>query len=209
MATRSKKRNRDEDDEPVRRKKTTRRSSSSSKSGGAVVIDFTKDESEGGRRRFPEADYHVKFVGHKTGRSKEKDTPYVRVTLLILDGKYKGEKVTDDLYLTPKSLWRIRSFLEAMGVSVPKKKVNINFGKYKDKELGITLGDDEYNGRIRSRVTDYLDLDTLRGADEDDEDFDEDDVEDEEDEDEDDEDEDEDDEDDDDDMEDMDVDDDL
>lgn len=220
MATQRRKKSRDEDDEPVRRKKSSgssRRSRSGSASGtskGVIPIDFRKDESEGGRRRFPEADYHVKYVGFKTGNSKEADTPYVRVSLEIVDGKYKGEKVGDYLYLTDKSLWRLRSFLEAMGVAVPKKKVNVNFKKYIGKELGITLGDDEYQGRIRSRVTDFLDLDTLRGADEDDEDFDDEDVDDEdEDEEDEDEDEDEDDEDDEDededDMEEMDVDDDL
>lgn len=209
MATqRRKKSNRDADEAPRRR-----RSSGKSKesSGRAVIpIDFTKDESEGGRRRFPEGDYHVKYVGFKTGRSKEKDTPYVRVSLQIVEGKYKGEKVSDFLYLSDKALWRIRSFLEALGVSVPKKKVNINFKKYIGKELAVTLTDDEYNGRISSRVTDFLDLDTFRGADEDDEDYDDED-EDTDDEDTDDEDEEDDDEDEDeeDDMEEMDVDDDL
>lgn len=215
MATqRRKKSSRDDADEaPARKKRTTSgrsRSSKESSSKTPIAIDFTKDESEGGRRRFPEGDYHVKYTGYKTGRSKEKDTPYVRVMFKILDGKYKSETVSDFLYLSDKALWRIRSFLEALGVAVPKKKVNINFAKYVGKELGITLVDDEYEGRVRSRVGDYLDLDTLRGADEDDEDFDEDEDADDEDEEDEDEDEDEDDDDEDeDDMEEMDVDDDL
>jgi hypothetical protein len=216
MATNRKKRRAsepDEDEVPRRKKRTTsgssRSSSRESSRSEPITIDFTKDESEGGRRRFPEGDYHVKYTGFKTGRSKEKDTPYVRVMFKILDGKYKGETVSDFLYLSPKALWRIRTFLEAIGVAVPKKKVNINFKKYVGKELGITLVDDEYEGRVRSRVGDCLDLDTFRGADEDDEDFDEDDEDTDDDEGDEDEDEDEDEEDEDDDMEDMDVDDDL
>jgi hypothetical protein len=95
-----------------------------------------------------------------------------------------------------------------MGVTVPKKKVNVDFKKYVGKELGVTLSDDEYQGRISSRITDFLDLDTLRGADEDDED-DEDFDDEDEDTDEEDEDEDEDEDDDEEDIEEMDVDDDL
>lgn len=221
MATqRRKKSSRDDADEaPVRKKKSssgtsrrTRSSRESSSTAGVIPIDFSKDESEGGRKRYPEGDYAVKYTKYKTGRSKDKDTPYVRVYFIITEGKYKGQEFSDELYLTDKSLWRIRGFLEAMGVAVPKKKVSVNFKKYIGKTLGVTLSDDEYNKRIRSRVSDFLDEETLRGADEDDdEDFDED-AEDEEeedtDEDDDEEDEDEDDEDEDD-MEEMDVDDDL
>ena len=202
----------------MRRKKASSGSSSRTRRGrsaapsskGVIPVDFSKDESEGRRKRYPEGDYHVKYVSFKTGRSKDKDTPYVRVTFEVLDGKKKGAKVTDDLYLTDASLWRIRNFLEAMEVTVPKKKVNVNFAKYVGKELGVTLSDDEYNGRISSRITDFLDLDTLRGADEDDEeDEDYDEEEDEDEEDEEDEDEEDEDEEDEDDMEEMDVEEDL
>lgn len=150
-------------------------------------------------------------MSHEFGRSKEKETPYVQVGLEFTDGKYKGQvwsNMRTRLYLSDSSLWRLRGFLEAMEVSVPKKKVNINFAKYYGKTLGVTIVDGEpYEGRVQSEIGDFLDLDTLRGADEEDEEYDEDEDEEEEDEDEDeedDEDEDEEEE-----MEEMDVDDDL
>lgn len=200
-----------EADDTVRRasKRAGRGSSSSNK---AIPIDFSK-AGEGGSKRFKEGDYPFKFVGHEFGRSKDKDTPYVQVALEFTDGKYKGQVwdgMRTRMYLTDSSLWKIRSFLEAMGVSVPKKKANVNFSKYYGKELAVSVVDGEpYNGRISSEMGDFLDMDTYRGADEDDEDLDDEDFDDEEEEDEDEDDEDEDEDDEEEDMEDMDVEDDL
>jgi hypothetical protein len=222
MATqRRKKSSRDDADEaPVRRKKTSssgtsrsKRSAGVSKNAKAIPVDFSKEEAGGGRKRFKEGDYEVKFVSHEFGRSKEKETPYVQVGLEFTDGKYKGvvwSNMRTRLYLSDSSLWRLRAFLEAMGVNIPKKKVNINFSKYYGKSLGVTIVDgDPYEGRVSSEIGDFLDLDTLRGADEDD-DYDEDEEEEDEDDEDEDEEEDEDeDEDDEDEIEEMDVDDDL
>lgn len=138
----------------------------------------------------------------------------MQVALEFTDGKYKGQVwdgMRTRMYLTDSSLWKIRSFLEAMGVTVPKKKANVNFAKYYGKELAVSVVDGEpYNGRISSEMGDFLDMDTYRGADEDDEDLEDDEDFDDEEEDEDEEDEEEDeDEDEDEDMEDMDVDEDL
>lgn len=151
--------------------------SASGKSSKAYVIDFSKDTSEGGRKRYPEADYRVKLVGHKTGESKDKGTPFVQLNMEMVEGKYKGEKISDRLYITDNSLWRIRSALEAMGVTVPRKRMSIKWADHYGKELGVTITDDEYEGRVRSRVSDFIDLDTLAGTDVDDEDEDEDDEE--------------------------------
>lgn len=211
MATQRRKKSRGDDAEASPRRSKRSSGTSATKSNKAIPIDFSK-AGEGGSKRFKEGDYPFKFVGHKFGRSKDKDTPYVQVALEFTEGKYKGqtwEGMGTRMYLTDSSLWKIRSFLEAMGVTVPSKKANVNFSKYYGKELAVSVVDgDPYNGRIRSEMGDFMDLDTYRGADEEDED-DEDFDDEEEDQDEEDEDEDDEDEDDEDDMEDMDVDDDL
>lgn len=173
-----------------------------------VRIDFNKEvEGGGGGIRVPENDYAVKLVSAKNIRASEKDTPGILIKCKITDGKHKGKAITDRLWITPKSLWRIRALLEAIGVSVPKSAVNIPLKKLIGKELGITVVDDDpYKGKIKSTIADFIDLETLNEAD-DDEDED-DDIDDEDDEDVDDDDEDDDDEDDDDEDEDDDDDDD-
>ena len=85
-----------------------------------------------------------------------------------VDGKFKGKTFRDYFALTPKALWKLRGCLEAMGISVPKSKVNIPMNKLIGKEVGVTLADDEYEGKISSKPADYIDLDTLAGNDVDD-----------------------------------------
>lgn len=148
-----------------------------------MVVDFTKDTSDGGRRRFKEGDYKVKIVKTSTGKSSQKGTPFVQLDLEFIEDKYKGEKISDRCYITDKALWRIRSVYEALGKTVPKRKVTLDFSKLVGGVLAITVGDDSYDKdgktKVISRVTDYLDPDDISEEDDEDEDEDEDDEEDE------------------------------
>ena len=161
--------------------KTKKRRSKGSNSD-VVTIDFRKEVDGGGAGvRLPENDYAVKIVKAKFGRSAEKDTPGITVTFKITEGKYKGKKITDSLWITPRSLWRVRSLLESLGVEVPKSILKLPLKPLVGKELGITVTDDEpYQGRIKSRVSDFIDLETLNDEVEDEEEEDEDEEEDEE-----------------------------
>lgn len=167
-----------------------------------VVVDFSDSESRegkkrtGGRKHYPEGDYAAKCTKAELGKSGDKETPRVEALYKFTQGKYKGKEIRDDLYLTPKSLWRLRQTLEAMEIEVPSKKVRIDPKKMVGKEVALTLEDDEYDEKTYSRVVDTFLLSELEelAGDEDDEDLDEDDDEadDDEDEDEDDDDDDED-----------------
>jgi len=136
-----------------------------------VIIDFSKEEGGGGgnRIRVKEGDYHVKILKARHDTSAEKGTPGLVVTFRLVGGKHDGKKFEEWFYLTPKSLWRVRKLLEAVGMSVPAKKVRIPTEKLRGKELGVTLTDDEYEGRISSRVSDVMDLDDLSSGGVDDE----------------------------------------
>lgn len=153
------------------------------KSGGSadvISVDFSKEvEGGGGGIRLPENDYKIKIIKVKKIRSSEKDTPGIAVTVKVAEGKFEGKKLTDRLWLTPKSLWRVRSLLESLGLSVPKKVVNIPTKGLVGKELGATvIDDDPYNGRIKSKIGDFIDLETLADLDDDEDDEDDDDLDD-------------------------------
>jgi cobalamin biosynthesis protein CobT len=155
-------------------------------SSEGVVVDFSKAKGGGGNKRYPEADYKFKFTAWElVGKKEDPDEKGFKVTLQFSEGKYKGQKIIDRLWLQDNTLWRLRLFIEAMGVDVPDKKAKVNLDKYVGNELGATLVDNEYKGRVSSQVGDYIDLETLAGADEDDEDEDEEETEDDDDEDED------------------------
>lgn len=125
-----------------------------------VPVNF--DGTEGRRqRRFREDDYLVKVKKAEAGKSKEKKTPQVVVTFTFEDGKYKGKTISDAFYLTEGSLWRFRNLLEVCGIPIPKGRKNIDLTKLKGKVLGITVADDEYENKVRSRVADVMTKDEL------------------------------------------------
>lgn len=175
-------------------------------SGDVVTVDFEGTESRGGkksgggRKHYPEGDYKVKVKDAKWGRSANKESPRLEVTYNFTEGKLKGKEIRDDLYLSPKALWRLRNAMEAMGIQVPDKKVKVNPDKLVGKTCAVTLEDEEYEEKIYSRVTDTYSLDEWddSASDLDDDDEDDDDEDDSDDDEDDDEDEDSDDEDDDD-----------
>jgi type III secretory pathway component EscV len=136
-----------------------RKSTGTATKGRGVVVDFSGTDSRGGKKgarsaRVPPNDYAVKVIDAKMSKSPDKETPEIRVTYRITRGKYKGKTIIDDLYLTPKALWRVRQTYEACGVKVPSKKVRLNPSALENKECAITVEDDEYENKVRSRVVD-------------------------------------------------------
>lgn len=135
-------------------------------SSNAVAVDFGEVESRGGkkgsagRKHYPEGDYKVKVKSAKFGRSSgDKESPRLEVTYVFVEGKLKGKEIRDDLYLTPKALWRLRQALEAMGLKIPSKKVNVDPAKLVGKTCAVTIVDEEYDNKLYSSVSDTFTLD--------------------------------------------------
>lgn len=150
------------------------------KKAGVLKVDMRKEESGGGRFRVAEGDYRFKLKKVESGTSENSGNPMLIWYWEGVEGKVEGKILKDYTTLTPKSLWKVRSILEALGMDVPKKVISIPLKKLVGKEVGITLGDDEpYEGKIKSRAMDYIDIETFESSDVDDEDEDEDDDDDE------------------------------
>lgn len=163
---------------------------SSKSTKGTVRIPFDEMEEGMGRFRVPEGDYKFKIAAVKQAVSENSGNSMIVVDFQGLEGKVKGRKVRGYFPLTKKALWKLRDLLTAVGMEVPRAAVNLKLKSLIGKELGVTLSDDEYEGKISSKPTDFIDLETLESGGVEDED--EDDEDDEEDSDTDDEDEDED-----------------
>lgn len=144
-----------------------------------LAVDFSGVESGGGRTRIPEGDYKVTVDTVKQSESKAGNAMLVW-DFKISEGKFAGKKLRDRTTLTPESLWKLKQVLEAMGISVPSKQVALKLSNYIGKDLGVTVVDDEYEGRISSKVEDYVSVDVIDGSDIEEEEEDDDDEEDEE-----------------------------
>lgn len=132
------------------------------KGAGDIILDMTNVES-GGSRRFPEGDYVVEITKVEKGTSQYGNSQLI-VTYTITEGKFEGKTIKDYMQLTEKSLWRVGNLLDAVGIKWSKKKFKLPSDDLLGKELGVTLTDDEYNGKIKSKISDFLDEETARSA---------------------------------------------
>lgn len=152
-----------------RRKKTSE--------AGVITAEFGHEDAKGGggrNPRLPEGDYVAKIIDAKQAEAKSSGNQMIVWTFKILEGKYKGKKLTGRTTLVPKALFMLRDLLEALGKEVPEKTVKVNYKECIGEKIGISLEDEEYENKPTTEVNGFLDADMVGAEDEDDEDEDDD-----------------------------------
>jgi hypothetical protein len=120
-----------------------------------IIMDFTdvKDQSPISPTHQPPGDYKgfVKAVDYSVSQNENK-TP--QLVYVIADADRPSATYRYNCPLTKPSAWKIRNLFIAAGVEVPKKRMNIASvaEKILNREIGMTLDDDEYEGRLRSQI---------------------------------------------------------
>jgi hypothetical protein len=132
--------------------------------------DFT-NVKEGGAfrpRRKPEGDYEAKCVAVDDHEFKNDATKEGWVFTFKIKG---DERSSYPVYASTdsKEVWKVRKMFMAAGIPVPKRAVLVDPNKLVGKSMGVSLEDDEYEGRMKSVIADWMPLDDL-GATEDDDD---------------------------------------
>lgn len=115
-----------------------------------AVMDFTnvKDRSPVNPKHQPEGDYKGKVISVADVVSKKDG---VKQWLYIIE----VGKGTYPYYCkhVPDQAWKIRNLLIAAGLNVPKKKVRVDPNKVVGRIIGVTLEDDEYEGKMKSVIS--------------------------------------------------------
>jgi hypothetical protein len=128
-----------------------------------IIVDFTNvKESSGFNQLHQEAgDYKGVVKDYSHDLSKQNKNPML--TFQIADADRPSAVYRYQCVLTENSLWKLRNLLVAAGISVPKKKVNVAsvLPKLKGKEIGMSLDDDEYEGKMRSQIVGVFPADDL------------------------------------------------
>lgn len=109
-----------------------------------------KDRGPFNPKHMAEGDYTAKIVAVYEQRNKD-DTKDMWVIAFQLQDR---RDVVYPYYCTwdDNQLWKIRNVFEACGVSVPKKRVALDPARIENKLVGITLEDDEYQGKPKSVI---------------------------------------------------------
>lgn len=133
-------------------------------SGDSFVIDFTgvKDRSGFNPVHQPAGDYKglIKDVNKDTAKSSGNEV----IVYTIADADRPSATYRYTCTLTDKSLWKLRNLLVAAGMTVPPKKVKLTgttLSKIVGKEIGISLDDHEYEGKMSSEITNVFPADDL------------------------------------------------
>ena len=130
----------------------------------SIPVDFTGVETRSSVK-VPEGDYTAKLVKMEKTNAKSGD----KNPMLVVDFEFTsggkgvvGQRIRDRHILIKDSLWTLRNMLEAMGLKVPNGKMNLKEGQVVGRSVGLTVVDgDEYKGRIRSEVADYIPVDAV------------------------------------------------
>ena len=130
----------------------------------SIPVDFTGVETRSSVK-VPEGDYTAKLVKMEKTNAKSGD----KNPMLVVDFEFTsggkgvvGQRIRDRHILIKDSLWTLRNMLEAMGLKVPNGKMNIKEGQLIGRAVGLTVIDgDEYKGKIRSEVGDYIPTDAV------------------------------------------------
>jgi len=129
-----------------------------------VVVDFSdvKESSGINPKHQEEGDYLLRIISADQKKTKDGDP---MVLFLLQDVNLRGAVYPYYCPLTPKMLWKIRNLFIAAGQAVPKAKGKLDLNKVTGKEVGVTLADDEYEGRMRSTIDAVFHKDELEPTD--------------------------------------------
>ena len=118
----------------------------------AEIIDFSnvKDQSGFNRKRIPAGDYAAIITKVENATAKDDTKQY------LFSIKVKDRPSSVFAYyckLQENQLWKLRNLLIAAGKTVPKTKSKVDPNQVVGKLIGITVEDDDYDGKEQSQIT--------------------------------------------------------
>lgn len=132
-------------------------------------LDFTNvKDQDFNIKHLPPGDYKAKVMKVQDAKSKKTQNDMWVFTIAVTEGPGKGAKYPYYCTLDADSLWKIRQLWAAAGITIPKKRVKIDPEKVVGRAIGISLDDDEYDDKIRSKVQSCIPLSEVTDGDADD-----------------------------------------
>jgi hypothetical protein len=118
-----------------------------------IKVDFTGVESfikcEEGQ--------HVAVLKSIEEKSSSNGNEMLSAVFEVAVGESRGAKIYDNFVLTQKSLWKLKSYLDAIGIK-SEGKLQIDIDNLVGKRCIIQVIHEDYNGQTKSRIDAYKKL---------------------------------------------------
>lgn len=115
--------------------------------------------------RCPEGEWLAQLKKAEMGEVQGSGDDCIKAQFEVIKGSAKGNTIFETFSLTEKALWKLKSFLDAVGMK-STGKLTLDLDKMEGKVCIIDVIHDEYNGQKRAKISAYI----KPGEDEDDED---------------------------------------
>lgn len=136
------------------------------------IVDFSnvKDGGNFNRKRIPAGDYKAQITKVDDAEAKDGVFQYLFSIKIV---SRSSSVFPYYCKLTENQLWKLRNLLIAGGLTVPKKKSKVDVNRVVGKFIGVTVEDDDFDGKEQSTISAVFPAAELAGddasADEDDE----------------------------------------
>lgn len=121
-----------------------------------IILDFTNVKDRGGvnPKHQPPGDYRGKVISAEitSSNNNNKMVVFVVQSVDMPSATYAYRCIVEKA----EQLWKIRNMFVAAGMNVPKKKIKVDPAKIVGKEIGMSLDDHEYEGKMSSEITDVF-----------------------------------------------------
>lgn len=122
------------------------------KSNRKLKVDMTGVESY---TRCSEGEHLAKVKKVEMGTVQGSGDDCIKAVFEVLKGADKGCQVFETFSLSEKALWKLKSFLQAIGIKADGK-MTLDLDKLEGKICVIDVIHEEYNGQKRAKINSYL-----------------------------------------------------
>ena len=116
-----------------------------------VNLDMSGVESY---TRCPEGEWLARLTKIEEGTVQGSGDDCLKARFEVIKGSAKGSTVFETFSLTEKALWKLKSFLNAIGIKA-NGKISLDLDKLEGKICIIDVIHDEYNGTKRAKISSY------------------------------------------------------
>lgn len=130
-----------------------------------IKLDMTNVESF---NRAPEGRFRAKLKSIEESSTQGGDDA-LKAVFELISGEGKGCLVFETFTLTEKALWRLKSYLTAIGVKA-SGRISLDLDKLVGKVCELEIIHEEYDGKKRARIDQFMKLSATSSEDDEDED---------------------------------------